>query len=204
MLTNPYANPQKFMQKYMTDLESIMDALPPDDIQTMISDLTEAYEQGKRVFIAGNGGSAATASHMACDLSKTILGKGTHDHIKRFAVIALTDNVPLITAWANDASYNLIFSEQLRNLASEGDLLILISGSGNSPNILEAAKTAREMGIKSFGLLGFDGGVVKELLDHVLVVASNNYGHIEDVHMILTHLMTAYYKELLNLLSERV
>lgn len=204
MLENHHASPQEFMQKYMTELKSVMAALPGDDIQTMISYLTEAYEQDKRIFVAGNGGSAATASHMACDLSKTVLGNRRNDHTKRFAVIALTDNVPLITAWANDADYNLIFAEQLRNLASRGDLLILISGSGNSPNVLEAAKTAREMGIKSFGLLGFDGGAVKELLDHVLIVASDNYGHIEDVHMILTHLITIYYKELLNLMIERV
>ena len=204
MLINHPANPQDFMQKYMTDLNSVMAALPLDDIQTMLSCLTEAYEQGKKIFVAGNGGSAATASHMACDLSKTTLGNRSSDHIKRFAVIALTDNIPLITAWGNDASYNLIFAEQLRNLASQGDLLILISGSGNSPNVVEAAKTAREMGVRSFGLLGFDGGAVKELLDYVLIVDSNNYGHIEDVHMILTHLITTYYKELLNLMSEKV
>ena len=204
MSINHDTKPQDFMQEYMTGLNSIIAALPGDDIQTMISYLTEAYEQDKMIFVAGNGGSAATASHMACDLSKTVLGNRRNDHTKRFAVIALTDNVPLITAWANDADYNLIFAEQLRNLASEGDLLILISGSGNSPNLLEAAKTAREMGVRSFGLLGFDGGAVKELLDDVLIVASNHYGHIEDIHMILTHLITAYYKELLNLLSEKV
>jgi D-sedoheptulose 7-phosphate isomerase len=204
MLENHPTNQQEFMQKYITGLEAVIATLPLDDIQTVISCLSEAYEQGRRIFVAGNGGSAATASHMACDLSKTTLGNRRNDHTKRFAVIALTDNVASITAWANDADYNLIFAEQLRNLASEGDLLIIISGSGNSPNVLEAAKAARELGVKSLGLLGFDGGAVKELLDHVLIVASNDYGHIEDVHMILTHLITSYYKEVLNLMSAKV
>ena len=173
----------------------MLEALPVDEIEKVIGLLHEAYEQGKQVFIIGNGGSAATASHMACDLAKTTLGKPPHELPRRFRVIALTDNVPLITAWSNDAHYQLIFAEQLRNLASPGDLLIAITGSGNSPNIVEAVKAAQELGVKSAGLLGFDGGVVRELLDEAIVIESDNYGYIEDLPLILNHLITRFFTQ---------
>jgi D-sedoheptulose 7-phosphate isomerase len=181
--------------EYRVGLQRMLDALPVDEIEKVIGLLHKAYEQGKQVFIIGNGGSAATASHMACDLAKTTLGKTPHAPPRRFRVIALTDNVPLITAWGNDAHYQLIFAEQLRNLASPGDLLIAITGSGNSPNIVEAVKAAQELGVKSAGLLGFDGGVVRELLDEAIVIESDNYGYIEDLHLILNHLITHFFKQ---------
>jgi D-sedoheptulose 7-phosphate isomerase len=185
---------QAFVSEYVTGLKSVVDSLSPTDVHAIIASLSTAYEKGQRIFVVGNGGSAATASHLACDLSKTILGNKPQSTARRFAVIALTDNMPLVTAWANDASYDLVFSEPLRNLACPGDLLLVITGSGNSKNIIEVVKAARELGVSTIGLLGFSGGAVKPLLDHTLVVASNNYGHIEDAHMILTHLITAYFK----------
>jgi len=175
----------------------VVDSLPIDDVQAIIGDLSAAHKQGKQIFIAGNGGSAAIASHMACDLAKTVLGTSTGTRAKRFRVIALTDNVPLITAWANDVGYETVFAEQLRNLATSGDLLVVITGSGNSPNIVAAVKAAKELGLQSTGLLGFDGGIVKDLLDSCVIVKSNNYGHVEDAHMILTHLITDYFKKVL-------
>jgi D-sedoheptulose 7-phosphate isomerase len=113
---------------------------------------------------------------------------------RRFRAIALTDNMPLITAWGNDSSYELVFAEQLRNLAHNDDLLVVITGSGNSTNIVEAVRVARQLGLSTIGLLGFEGGVVKGMLDHSIVVASNNYGYIEDAHMVLNHLVTEYFK----------
>jgi D-sedoheptulose 7-phosphate isomerase len=181
------------IQGYLGGLTAVIEALPRPDIEALIAYLAEAYEQGDRIFVIGNGGSAATASHLACDLSKTVLGKKDRPQLKRFAVIALTDNMPLITAWANDVSYDRTFAEPLRNLARPRDRLIVITGSGNSPNVVEAARAARDLGLKTFGLLGFDGGAVKPLLDCAIVVNSENYGHIEDAHMILTHLVTAYF-----------
>jgi D-sedoheptulose 7-phosphate isomerase len=179
---------------YLGGLRAVLDDLPMDDVQAVIAALHQAYEDGRQVFIVGNGGSATTASHMACDLGKTVLGRGPMLPSKRFRAIALTDNVALLTAWGNDASYDTIFAEQLRNLARPGDLLIVITGSGNSPNIIEAVKAARELGVHPIGLLGFDGGIVRDLLHQSVVVGSANYGHIEDVHMILTHLITDYFK----------
>lgn len=188
---------EQFALEYLADLKSVVESLPLADVEAIIASLTEAYKQGRQIFIIGNGGSAATASHMACDLGKTVLGKGIEASTKRFRVIALTDNMPLITAWANDTSYETVFAEQLRNLANRGDWLVVITGSGTSPNIVEAIKVARRLGLKSIGFLGFDGGIVKELLDQCVIVESDNYGHIEDIHMILTHLVTAYFKQAL-------
>jgi D-sedoheptulose 7-phosphate isomerase len=131
---------------------------------------------------------------MACDLAKTFLTAGRHGPLKRFRVMALTDNVPLLTALANDVSYDAVFAEQLRNLADEGDLLIVISGSGNSPNVLEAVRAAKECGLRCVGLLGSDGGAVRELLDHCVIVDSDDYGQIEDVHMVLNHICAASLK----------
>jgi D-sedoheptulose 7-phosphate isomerase len=195
-MNNATVDTQACISEYLSGLKAVVDSLPAEDVQAVIGDLYTAHEQGRQVFIAGNGGSAATASHMACDLAKTVLGKSIEAHAKRFRIIALTDNVPLITAWGNDVSYETVFSEQLRNLATSGDLLIVITGSGNSPNIVEAVKAAKELGLQSTGLLGFDGGIVKELLDDCVIVNSNNYGHIEDAHMILTHLITEYFKKI--------
>jgi len=188
-------NAQSFMADYLTGLSAVLQSLPPHDVETALAYLWEAYDQGRRVFVVGNGGSAATASHLGCDLGKTILGQGAIASAKRFKVIPLTDNVPLLTAWANDVSYDTVFAEQLCNLAAPGDLLIVITASGNSPNILAAVKAARALRVKSIGLLGFQGGLVRDMLDHAVVVRSTNYGHIEDTHLILTHLITAYFKE---------
>jgi D-sedoheptulose 7-phosphate isomerase len=183
-----------FSLEYLAGLKAVLDSLPLGSMQTMIEYLSDAYRHDKRIFIAGNGGSAATASHMACDLAKTVLGHAVTSPVRRFKVTALTDSVPLITAWGNDESYETVFAQQLRNLAGRDDVLVVITGSGNSPNIVEAVKAANELGLKSLGLLGFDGGVVKELLDCAIVVNSTNYGYLEDTHMALNHLFTAYFK----------
>jgi D-sedoheptulose 7-phosphate isomerase len=196
MLNQVDVSTGEFIQDYFGGLKSVMDALPAEDVRAFIQYLADAYQEGRRVFIIGNGGSAATASHMACDLSKTVLGSPINTQLKRFAAIALTDNVPALTAWANDVNYDLVFAEQLRNLTDKDDLLVVITGSGNSPNIVEAVRVARELGMKSIGMLGFDGGSVKSLLDHSIIVNSRNYGYIEDAHMVLTHLLTAYFKKI--------
>jgi len=181
--------------EYREGLKAAVDALPAEDIQALIQAIESAYEEQRHVFVIGNGGSAATASHMACDLAKTVLGANRDPQIKRFRVIALTDNMPLITAYGNDVGYETVFSEPLCNLANAGDLLIVITGSGNSPNIVEAVKTARDRGLRTVGMLGFAGGLAKPLVDHAIVVESDNYGYIEDAHMILVHLVTQYFKQ---------
>jgi len=185
------------IQEYRDGLKTVLDLLAIEDIYDLIAYFQSAYEDGRQLFIIGNGGSAATASHMACDLAKSVLGRVSESQARRFRAIALTDNMPLVTAWGNDASYESVFAEQLRNLANSGDLLVVITGSGNSTNIIQAVRVAHELGLTTVGLLGFEGGIVRDLLDHAIVVPSDNYGYIEDVHMILNHLVTDYFKRVL-------
>jgi D-sedoheptulose 7-phosphate isomerase len=180
---------------YLAGLKDVLDSLPTDDICSVIAGLHTAREEGRQVFIIGNGGSAATASHMACDLAKTVLGARPQPHLKRFRVMALTDNVPLLTAWSNDESYDKIFSEQLRALAGPGDVLIAITGSGNSANIIEAVNVANDLEMTTIGLLGFDGGALKSLVHWHILVNSDNYGYVEDAHMTLTHIITSHFKQ---------
>lgn len=185
-----------FAREYLEGLKKCMDALLLEEVAGIIRLLEEAYREGKQVFIIGNGGSAATASHMACDLGKVILPE-EGDAAPRFRVMALTDNTPWITALANDLGYEYVFSEQLKNLLHKGDLVIAISGSGNSPNIIEGIRVAKSLGAKVVGMLGFNGGKAKEMVDASIIVRSENYGYIEDVHLVLDHLITNHFITLL-------
>jgi D-sedoheptulose 7-phosphate isomerase len=185
---------RQMSKQYFADLSSALNAIPEEDIVAVGNMLEKAFHDGKRIFIAGNGGSAATASHMACDFAKTTLGKANELPTKRMKAIALSDNVPAITAWGNDVSYDLVFSEQLKNLGEEGDVLVVITCSGNSPNIVECLKVAKDLGMTSSGLLGFSGGKCLPLCDAAIVVRSEDYGVIEDAHSILNHLLTQYMK----------
>jgi D-sedoheptulose 7-phosphate isomerase len=170
---------------YLGQVQELLGRLPRQDIQAVIAVLRYARVNGRQVFIMGNGGSAATASHFACDL-----GKGTiRDGFPRFQVTALTDNMPLFSAWANDAGYEHAFSQQLVSLVDPGDIVIAISGSGNSPNMLNAASVAKSMGAITIGLTGFSGGKLKDLVDICVIVPSDCMEQIEDVHLVLEHLI---------------
>jgi len=175
---------------YAEELSSALNAGLLNQLAKATELIEAAYHEGRTVFIAGNGGSAATASHMMADFQKTTLGKEI-GITKRIRAIALTDNVPLITAWGNDFGYELIFAEQLRTLAKAGDLLIVITASGNSPNILAALEVAKQIDVTSIGLLGFQGGKSKDLCEVAVIVESTNYGIIEDAHSVFMHMMTA-------------
>lgn len=184
--------------KYVEYAKELAEALNEDllgQLSKATSMIEAAFHEGSRVFIAGNGGSAGTASHMMADFQKTTLGKAIGTK-KRIKAIALSDNGPVITAWGNDFGYDLIFSEQLRTLAEAGDTLIVITASGNSPNIIAALQVAKEIGVKTIGLLGFQGGKAKDLCDCSVIVESNNYGIIEDAHSIFMHMMTADLREI--------
>ena len=182
----------EFAENYLKVLKRCLDLLPLEQIADLMDYLDVTYLEDRKIFIIGNGGSAATASHMACDLGKNIV-PANENNKTCFNVLSLVDNVPWITAIANDHGYENIFSKQLENLIQAGDLLIVISGSGNSPNVVKAAHLAKAKGANVVGLLGFDGGRMKEIADISIVIESDQYGHIEDVHMILDHLITAYF-----------
>lgn len=176
-------------QEYYAAHEFVAARLPYADIDATISEIMSAHQRGASIFVLGNGGSAALASHFACDL-----GKGTLIHHKsrnRFRVISLVDNVPLMTAWANDHGYEHVFAEQLKNLVESKDLVFAISGSGNSPNVLRALEVAKEHGARTIGLTGFEGGKMKSLCDVCVILPCDNMQVIEDFHLSMTHAISS-------------
>ena len=184
---NTYSN-------YLEQLKSVLDGLNMAELDAATGVLVEAFNNDKTVFVAGNGGSAATASHLACDFCKTTLGKTPKDRERRLRSIALSDNVPLMTAYGNDVAYDDIFGEQLRTLARSGDVLIVITASGNSPNIIRAIEAAKKVGVKTIAFLGFQGGKAKDMVDHSILAESSNYGVIEDAHSVFMHMLTEHLK----------
>lgn len=156
-----------------------------DSVETVSQWIDAAYREGRFVFIIGNGGSGANASHFSEDLAKATLQD--FETQKRLKVLSLTDNTSGIMAWANDEGYDRIFVEQLKNLASPGDLLLTISGSGNSPNILKAVEWAQANGMKTVGFTGFGGGKLKDLADHNVHAGVDDMGMVESIHQVLFH-----------------
>jgi D-sedoheptulose 7-phosphate isomerase len=188
----------KDVNDYFRNLSSTIQRLPFATIEQIAEALLTAYQRDQTIYTFGNGGSAALASHFACDLGKgTVNGSG-----KRFRVFALTDNVPVMTAWANDSHYEDIFAEQLTNLVREGDVALAISGSGNSPNVLKALAVARDSGAVTVGLTGYKGGRLKVLCDLCLVVPSENMQIIEDMHLCVAHALFTVIKQKVCLRSE--
>jgi len=171
------------LSAYFKNVVGTIENMPVATMGEIVVALMRAYESGRTVFLFGNGGSAALASHFACDL-----GKGTTNGTnQRFRVLALTDNVPLMTAWANDSCYEDIFAEQLANFVRPDDIALAISGSGNSPNVLKALKAARQASALTIGLTGFQGGRMRDLCDLCMIVPSDNMQIIEDLHLSVTH-----------------
>jgi len=171
-------------KQYFDELQGVVADLSHDSIDQIADTLLMAYESERSLYLFGNGGSAALASHFACDL-----GKGTAycNGGKRFRVLSLTDNLPTLTAWANDSGFEDIYSEQLRNFVQPHDVAFAISASGNSKNVLNALRIGREAGARTVGLSGFDGGKMKSMCDMCIVVPSNNMLIIEDLHLAMAH-----------------
>jgi len=180
-----------YVSSYLSRLDVVMKSIDPKQVARVGELLTAARAEGRQVFLCGNGGSAALASHMAVDL-----GKGcSRNRDKRFRVISLTDNVPWMTALANDISYDDVFVEQLKNYAVKGDLLIAVSGSGNSKNVLKALEYANTIGCDTVGISGFAGGKLKDLVkDHVHIKA-DHMGLIEDGQQIVCHTLVYGFME---------
>jgi D-sedoheptulose 7-phosphate isomerase len=193
---------ETFVNLYLQELQMIIKCVSRKEIDRVIKLLYEAWREGKQVFLAGNGGSASTATHFACDLAKFTSVDGK----RRFRAMALTDNVPLVSALTNDLGWENVYVEQLKNLMREGDVLMVISvhgGSGEdkagvwSQNLLKAAKFVKDNGGKVVGLAGFDGGVLKQIADACIVVPINSTPHVEGFHVVLTHLICARLRELI-------
>ncbi len=190
MTAGPSESLRLFAGQYLDRLEELLSRLDLGALGRIIELLEQTRQSGGTVYLIGNGGSASTASHMALDLAY-----GTRRRAgPRLRTIALTESLPSITATANDDSYEAVFVEQLEPLLREGDVLIAISASGNSPNVVRAIEYAEASGVKTIGLVGFDGGRLKELCHIVLHIESDRgeYGPVEDAHLILNHLITSY------------
>jgi D-sedoheptulose 7-phosphate isomerase len=193
-LSVPARGPQParaHVDDYIGRLQKALAALPRNGLAEVGQALLTAYRNDKKVFTVGNGGSSSTASHMAADLAKNTIGP----NLKHFRVTSLADNTSIITALANDLGYEHVFREQLVNVICAGDVLVVISASGNSTNVLKAIHYARLQSAETIGLLGFDGGEAARLVDIPIVVRSTDYGIIEDVHLAINHMLVEFFKE---------
>ncbi|MGH2537719.1 MAG: D-sedoheptulose-7-phosphate isomerase [Candidatus Promineifilaceae bacterium] len=179
--------------QYINTLKGTLDALPVAAIRKVILRLYEARQNNQKVFIMGNGGSASTASHFVCDLAKNTRQAGRPD----FRVIGLTDNIALLTAYANDEGYENVFAQQLASLVQAGDVVIGISTSGRSPNVLRAIEVARQAQATAIGFTGFDGGPLRSLVDLEIHVPSDVIEQVEDVHLMLEHLICLTLRNLI-------
>lgn len=183
------SDPEAFAAGYLKYLQSLIGKVDHDEVARFIRLLLEARERGATVFFIGNGGSASTASHFANDIAI-----GTNDYEKPFRVVSLTDNAAIMTAIGNDFGFEEIFSRQLRVLGKSGDIVVAISASGNSPNLVRAFEYALSAGIHTVAITAFDGGRLKQMADSGVHIPTGpkEYGPAEDVHMILDHLVGAY------------
>lgn len=180
-----------FIDSYLTTLSQSVAALSRESLRKVCDALMVAWREERTIFLLGDGGSAATASHMMCDLNKLTITPGK----PRIRALALTDNVPLMTAWSNDASFNLSLAEPLRNLMRPGDYVIVISTSGNSPNLVKALEVAFEIGGTVIALVGDVGGKLAETADIVVKFPDPHQGRQEDGHLIMNHIIAGELKE---------
>lgn len=179
------------INEYFAELEHMLRNISRFHLQRVLTLLEDAYRNGRRVFVMGNGGSAATASHFALDLAKNTIMPGA----PRLKAISLTDHVPLITAWSNDTAYEHIFSEQLANMVEPGDVVIGISASGNSRNVINAITLAKKTRAATIGLLGAKGGKIKHMVDAYILAPGQNIEQEEDAHLILAHIITRHMRQ---------
>ncbi len=181
-----------YAQQYLAEARGVLDApYILEGLRRAIPLLVAARSARRTVFLIGNGGSASTASHFVTDLSK-VAARGDGPKLR---ALGLTDNTPSLTAIANDVEYARVFADQLAILGQSGDVLIAISGSGNSPNVLEGVRAARALGMATVGLTGIGGGKLKGMVDVPIVVPSDSMQHVEDVHVSILHLVTAYLRD---------
>lgn len=178
------------IDRYFSELKTAIEALDREAIIHLIQMLMNAWQEDRMVILMGNGGSAATAAHMVNDLNKIVV-----PGMPRFHALALTDNTPLLTAWANDAAYERVFAEQMPNYCRPGDLVIAFSCSGNSPNVLEGIKAAQGIGAYVIGMTGNDGGALAGITDFCIYAPADYIGQQEDIHLMLDHLVTRLLRQ---------
>ncbi|MDE3166067.1 MAG: SIS domain-containing protein [Acidobacteriota bacterium] len=174
-----------YAAQYKTGLLEAIEALDLETVSQVAGILRQARAEDRQIFVCGNGGSASTASHFACDMVKG----ASFGRQSRFRIMALTDSLPTLTAYSNDVGYECVFVEQLKNFARPGDVVIAISGSGNSPNVLRAVEYANSLGCQTIALTGRDGGKLAPLARVNVLARTPHMGRIEDLHMIVAHML---------------
>ena len=183
---------KNFLTSYLEAHQKALNAVPLEQVDELIEKYRQALEEDRQIFVFGNGGSAANASHFITDLSK-----GASDALhKRFRAMSLNDNMAWITALGNDYSYDEVFSRQLLNFAQPGDLVMVMSVSGNSRNLIKALSSAKAKGLYTIALVGGNRGELADIADFVLVVPDQHYGRVEDVHMTICHMICYAFMEL--------
>lgn len=176
---------KNIISNYINDLQQVLANLDQEEIYQVAQVLKNARDNKQQIFIFGNGGSGSTASHFACDINKGV----SYKREKMFKVICLNDNIPIMLAYSNDVGYNVVFEEQLKNFVNPGDVVIGISGSGNSGNVLGAMEVAKRINAVTVGITGFGGGKLREMVDYSVNANVNDMQLSEDVHMIWVHIM---------------
>jgi D-sedoheptulose 7-phosphate isomerase len=183
---------------YITRQKAALDSIPADGVASLVGLLREAWREDRQVFVFGNGGSAANASHFVTDL-----GKGASDKLaRRFRCMSINDNTAWMTALGNDYAYDQVFAKQLANFGRAGDIVLAMSVSGNSPNLVKAFEWANEHQLKTIALVGGKRGKLAEIAGHVIVIDSEHYGRVEDVHMTICHLLAYAFMELPDITQE--
>lgn len=180
-----------FTEAYRTKLEEAISSIDTAKVEEAIAWFREARDHERHIFVCGNGGSASTASHFTCDIVKG----ASFGRERRFRILALTDSLATITAYANDVCYECVFEEQLKNFAARGDIVMAISGSGNSPNVIRAVEYGNQAGCKTIALTGKDGGKLGTLAQLNIHVDSRHMGRIEDAHLIVCHMIAYHFME---------
>ena len=186
--------PSSFIKTYVIKLGDALECIQGKDFEIFISAVDRAYQQERNIFVFGNGGSASTASHFACDMNKGV----SYGIQRKFKIICLNDNLPTLLAYANDVSYDDVFKEQLKNFIQEDDLVIGISGSGNSENVIRAVKYANQSNVATYGICGFGGGKLREVAQKSLVINSDDMQVVEDAHFIIFHCVMQWFKSALS------
>ena len=182
----------EWINNYIARQKAALDSIPPDGIASLVEIFRKAWREDRQIFVFGNGGSAANASHFVTDL-----GKGASDKLsRRFRCMSINDNTAWITALGNDYAYDQIFAKQLANFAREGDVVLAMSVSGNSPNLVKAFEWANQHKVQTIALVGAKRGKLAEIANHTIVIDSDHYGRVEDAHMTICHLLAYAFMEL--------
>lgn len=188
---------ERYIQTFIREVENILQALPKEEIAKALNIIQSVYERDGRIYIFGNGGSLALATHWVSDFNKTVFSHNLEKHTKRFQAIRLPTTEEELSAWANDVGYDMIFVGPLQNYLQEGDCVIAISSSGNSANIIKAVELAKKNYIPVIALSGFDGGKLQELADVKICVKTEKgrYDLVEGIHAVILHLITKYFQD---------